>query len=331
VFTLNFSTPDIIKNMSVNKLLLWEKWRPKKIEDIILLPRIKKHFEGEINGNYIFHGHFGTGKTSLSRILIGKYLGDKPFLELNSSYSTSIDVLRSEIDDFCKFTPMMSSDSDIKWVFLDEFDRTSAQFQDAFKAFIEKYSKNVRFILTTNHINKIDGGIKSRIPQINFDCLNTDEERFLKQEIFKKIRDVILPSEGIEISKEDLVKIINKNFPDFRSIIEAVSVWIKTGEVNKNEVDVELQQRLFSVIYDNVDYETVYHFVMREFGPEKIDTLFNLLGRPFIDWSIKSNKNIDKLFNCNSIVADYHHKLEGSTDPVILGMTVIGKFREILN
>lgn len=316
--------------MSVTKLLLWEKWRPKKIEDIILLPRIRKYFEGEINGNYIFHGHFGTGKTSLARILIGKYSRDTPCLELNSSYFTSIDVLRSEIDDFCKFTPMMSSESSIKWVFLDEFDRTSAQFQDAFKAFIEKY-KNVRFILTTNHINKIDGGIKSRIPQINFDCLNIEEERFLKQEIFKKIRDVILPSEGVEIKKDDLIQIINKNFPDFRSIIESVSGWIKTGELSKNQIDLELSLKLYSIIYENVDYESIYHFLMKEFGPDKIDVLFGLLGRPFIDWSLKSGKNIDKLFQCNNIISDYNSKLETNTDPIVLGMTVIGKFRDILN
>ena len=30
---------------SVNQLLLWEKWRPKSIEDIVLLPRIRKNFE----------------------------------------------------------------------------------------------------------------------------------------------------------------------------------------------------------------------------------------------------------------------------------------------
>ena len=99
---------------SVNQLLLWEKWRPKSIEDIVLLPRIRKNFENGINGNYIFYGHYGTGKTSLARILIGKYTKDKPFLELNSSLFTSIDVLRTQIEDFCKYTPMMDTDSDIK-------------------------------------------------------------------------------------------------------------------------------------------------------------------------------------------------------------------------
>ena len=172
---------------SMNQLLLLEKWRPKSIEDIVLLPRIRKNFENGINGNYIFYGHYGTGKTSLARILIGKYTKDKPFLELNSSLFTSIDVLRTQIEDFCKYTPMMETDSDIKYIFLDEFERVSSQFQDAFKAFIEKYNRNVRFIITTNHINKISDGIKSRIPQINFDCIDVEEERFLKQEIFKRI------------------------------------------------------------------------------------------------------------------------------------------------
>ena len=124
--------------MSVNKLLLWEKWRPKTIDDIILLPRIRKELESGVNQHYIFHGHYGTGKTSLARILIGRYSKETPYLELNCSMDTSIDVLRTEIDNFCKFTPMMDTNSDIKYVFLDECERVSTNCQDAFKAFIEK-------------------------------------------------------------------------------------------------------------------------------------------------------------------------------------------------
>jgi replication-associated recombination protein RarA len=117
--------------MSLNNLLLWEKWRPKNMDDVILLPRIRKYFENGVNGNYIFYGNYGTGKTSLARILIGKYTKNTPYLELNSSLYTSIDSLRGEIENFCKFTPMMESESDIKFIFLDEFERVSVQFQDA--------------------------------------------------------------------------------------------------------------------------------------------------------------------------------------------------------
>lgn len=321
--------------MSVNKLLLWERWRPKTLEDIILLPRIRKQFENGVNQNYIFYGHYGTGKTSLARILIGKYTKDKPFLELNSSLFTSIDVLRNEIEDFCKFTPMMSSDSDIKYIFLDEFERVSAQFQDAFKAFIEKYNKNVRFIITTNHINKISDGIKSRIPQIDFDCQNVDEEKYLKTEIYKRINNVILPKEESEIPKDNLVSIITKKFPDFRSIMVEVQSFIETGEVSSSGQNVsnKVKLELYNMIYDDsYDYEKVYHFLMSSFGPEKIDNMISLLGTPFIDWIIQEKKSdINKMFECNYVVSDYASKLETNTDPIILGMTIIGKIRDIIS
>jgi hypothetical protein len=37
------------------------------------------------------------------------------------------------------------------------------------------------------------------------------------------------------------------------------------------------------------------------------------------------------LFDCNFIIADYSSKLETNTDPITLGLTIIGKFRDILN
>ena len=319
-------------NMSVKKLLLWEKWRPKKIEDIILLPRIKKQFENGINQQYIFYGHYGTGKTSLARILIGKYSKETPFLELNCSLDTSIDVLREEIQNFCKFTPMFESNSDIKYVFLDEFERVSAQFQDAFKAFIEKYNNNVRFIITTNHINKISDGLKSRIKSVNFDCIDVEEEKYLKIELYKRIQNVVLPEEEREISKDNLISIINKKFPDFRNILIEVQDFLETGDINNgvSNVSNKVKNDLYSFIYESGDYESIYHFLMSNFGQEKIDAMIKLLGKPFIDWSIENRKNVEKLFDCNYVIADYTSKLDTNTDPIVLAMTIIGKFRDIL-
>jgi DNA polymerase III delta prime subunit len=318
--------------MSVKNLLLWEKWRPKKLEDIILLPRIKKQFENGINQHYIFYGHYGTGKTSLARILIGKYSKETPFLELNCSMDTSIDILREEIQNFCKVKPMFESNSDIKYVFLDEFERVSAQFQDAFKAFIEKYNNSVRFIITTNHINKISDGLKSRIKTINFDCIDLEEEKHLKIELYKRIQNTILPKEEKEISKENLITIINKKFPDFRSILVEVQDFLETGDISNgvSNVSNKVKMDLFNFLYEEGDYESVYHFLMINFGQEKIDSMIKLLGKPFIDWSIENKKSVDKLFEFNYIIADYTSKLEGNTDPIILGMTIIGKFRDIL-
>lgn len=319
--------------MSVNKLLLWEKWRPKNIDDIILLPRIRKELESGVNQHYIFHGHYGTGKTSLARILIGRYSKETPYLELNCSMDTSIDVLRTEIDNFCKFTPIMDTNSDIKYVFLDEFERVSGNFQDAFKAFIERYNKNVRFIITTNHINKISDGLKSRIKQIGFDCQNVEEERFLKQEIYKKIINEVLPKEDAEIPKEDLINIITKKFPDFRSTLVEVQSYLDTGSISDGtgNVSTKVKLELYNTLYEDLDFEKTYHFLMSNFGAEKIDVMIKLLGKPFIDWCItEKRESVNKLFETTYVIADYSSKLEGSTDPLILGITIIGKFRDIL-
>ena len=70
---------------------------------------------------------------------------------------------------------------------------------------------------------------------------------------------------------------------------------------------------------------------MDTFGAERIDGMIKVLGKPFIDWSIENNRNVDRLFECNFIIADYSSKLETNTDPIVLGMTIIGKLRSILN
>jgi DNA polymerase III delta prime subunit len=318
--------------MEINNLLLWEKYRPRNINEIILPERIKKNFHLGVNKNYIFYGNYGTGKTSLARILIGKYSKDKAYLEINSSLYTSIDTLRSEIEKFCKTVPIFESEDPLKYIFLDEFERVSPQYQDALKAFIEQYHKNVRFILTTNHFNKISDGIKSRFTSINFDC-DATEEKQVKTDIYKRIMDDIVLKEEIKIEKDLLISIINKKFPDIRSIFVELQNIKDTGSAsNTQTINTKLKLDTYNIIYDkSATYEDIYHFLMTSYGPEKIDSLFQILGKYFIEWSIKEKKNINNLFKCNYVISDYRSKLESQTDPIILGMTVIGKFRDILN
>lgn len=318
--------------IEINNLLLWEKYRPRNINEIILPERIKKNFLNGVNKNYIFYGNYGTGKTSLARILIGRYSKDKAYLEINSSLYTSIDTLRSEIEKFCKTVPIFESEDPLKYIFLDEFERVSPQYQDALKAFIEQYHRNVRFILTTNHFNKISDGIKSRFTSINFDC-DAMEEKQVKTNIYKRIMDDIVIKEEIKIEKDLLISIINKKFPDIRSIFVELQNIKDTGSTsNTQTINTKLKLDTYNIIYDkSVTYEDIYHFLMTSYGPEKIDSLFQILGKYFIEWSIKEKKNINNLFKCNYVISDYRSKLESQTDPIILGMTVIGKFRDILN
>lgn len=323
----------------MKQLLLSEKFRPKTMEEIVLLPRIKKIFENGLNENVILYGHFGTGKTSLARILIGRYTKNSPKLELNSSFYTSIDVLRSKIDDFCSkvymgldMTVDIKSDS-IKYVFLDEFERTSSQYQDALKAYIEEYSaKNVRFILVTNHINKISKGIISRFTCINFDCVDANEEKILKTLFYKRVQEVIATTEGFDITKDDLAKIINKNFPDFRQILIAVDHFRRNGEImESSNVDFKKRTELYKIAMgEEKTFDEIYHYIMNNFGVDKVDEMISILGRPFIEHIILNNpENIEKLFRVSAIITDHTRLLDTNTDPLILGITILSRIREV--
>lgn len=317
----------------VKNVLLWEKYRPQNLDEIILLPRIKNLFTDGIQQNYIFYGTYGIGKTSIARILIGKYTKDKDFLEINSSMETSIDILRSKIDNFCSFKSILNTTDSYKYVFLDEFERTSIQFQDAFKAFIERYDKHVRFIITTNNISKISDGIKSRLVCVNFNAIDAREENYIKNEFYKRIMYYILPSENRQIDKNVIVNIINKNFPDFRSTLIDLQNYLMNGELSSKSSNnnSDLKNKLYKIIYDKtLSYEDIYNFIMENFGVDKIDILIDLLGVQFVKFSITHKINIDKLFQCNYIIADYTDKLKTDADPIIVAMTVVGKFRDIL-
>ena len=321
------------------QLLISDKWRPKTLEDLILPKRVRDYFSQDLSQNIILHGHYGIGKTSLARILIGKYTKSSPHIEINSSFYTSIDILRGKIDEFCSkvfldFETENLSPNTIKYVFLDEFDRTSTQYQDALKAYIEDYStKNVRFILSTNHLSKISEGIRSRFIQINLECQNVQEERSLKIDMFKKIWDHILPSEGLTMAREDLVSLIKRKFPDFRSILVELEFFKKSGQPTWSSANLsnELLLECYDLIYDrNIDYEKIYFFISDKFGADRVVEFFDLWGQRFILWHLE-NKKIDseKLFKYNWILSESQRFLQTSSDPLVVAVAFIGRMREI--
>jgi DNA polymerase III delta prime subunit len=314
----------------MKELILEEKYRPKTVDEIILPERITNHFKNGLTKNCIFYGSYGTGKTSLANILIGKYTKDKNYLQINSSLYTSVEVLRNEVELFCKSSSMLDTDDDMKYVFLDEFEGVSAKYQEGMKAFIEHYSGRVRFILTTNHFNKISKGIRSRLTSINFNC-TPDEEVDMKKRSLARIKE-IAQLENIDIPENELVDIVKKNFPDIRSMVKQLQNFVDTGSVKSNlSVDNTLKLNLYrSLFKKDMTYDDIYHFLMDNFGDENIDIVMELLSRPFVEFMMEKNQSVDKLFKCNYVVSQYHPQLESQADPVILGMTVIGKLRDIL-
>lgn len=216
----------------INKQLtdhIWSlKYRPQKIEDLILPDRILNIFKNIEKGdklqNLLLSGVYGIGKTSLSFLLSDYFDFDTYYF--NASKDTSIDVIRSKLE---PFVTNLSIDGRQKMIIGDEMDRMSPQASDSLKSFIETHSKNCTFIFITNHVNKIIPALLSRLNVIDF-TFNKEEQKSLKKQLFKMIVSKIFKNEGItEFNKNIVAKVINNYYPDIRQILN------KLQNIHNNE------------------------------------------------------------------------------------------------
>jgi DNA polymerase III delta prime subunit len=301
--------------------LIWEKYRPQNFKELILFPRIQRKIKQGLNSSIIISGPFGTGKTSLARLLTK----DKNVLYKNTSLNTSIEVLRGDIQDFVdSIGDIFSNDDGYRYVFLDEFEEASPQYQNALKAFIEEYSNRVKFIFVSNHVSKIDGGLWSRSTHLDFTPQNQKEEKWLKLK-YKERLSYIKQKEQIECENQTLKNIVINNFPDFRKMVVSLSDIRLSGKIEENSFtgDEKLTKKIYSLLKEGTTID-LQNFIIENFGAEKIQSLFNILGRPLIEIIIYNDKKIsttDLLGDIYSIVSEYSQILNTirGGDPIVVG------------
>ena len=135
---------------------LWvEKYRPAKLQDIILPNSLKQSFQNMLNAgelqNMLFTGTAGLGKTTVAKALCNQM--DLDYIIINGSEEGNIDTLRGKIK---QFASTVSLSGGKKVIILDEADYLNPQStQPALRGFIEQFSSNCRFILTCNFKNRI--------------------------------------------------------------------------------------------------------------------------------------------------------------------------------
>lgn len=243
-----------------------EKYRPDTLDDVVSHKDITGTIENFIKKgrlpHLLFYGPPGTGKTStilaIAKLIYGPTAWRSHVLELNASDDRGIDVVREQIKGFAMTRVLFSKG--FKLIILDEADMMTQAAQGALRRVIEQYTKNVRFCILCNYVNKITPAIQSRCTKFRFSPLP-------EKEVEKKV-DQVVDREGVKITpdgKEALLKLSKGDMRRALNILQAchaaydevdeTAVYNCTGNPHPRDVESVVEKMMsaeFGTAYDYV-------------------------------------------------------------------------------
>jgi replication factor C small subunit len=214
---------------------IWiEKYRPVRLADIVgqdeIVQRLQSYVKGGSMPHLLFTGTAGVGKTTAAIALAREFFGESwhmNFRELNASDERGIDVVRTQIKQFARISPL--GGASFKILFLDEADALTTDAQAALRRTMENYAQTCRFILSCNYSSKIIDPIQSRCAIYRFGPLSTEA---VVEEIQR-----IAGHEGLRVSPGAQAAIAYVAQGDMRRAINALQgAAILSAEIDENMI-----------------------------------------------------------------------------------------------
>jgi replication factor C small subunit len=310
--------------------LFTEKYRPNNLDELILPERVMSKFKDGLTQNVLLAGSPGTGKTSTAKAIVKQF--ELPYIYINASTDTSVDVIRTRIMDFCSTMSILDDQGKMKIVILDEVDGVSDQFFKALRATMEQFASNSRFIATCNYVNKIPDPILSRFEVINFD-FDKEEESELTKKYIRRVYD-ICGKEEMTIEKPALVEFVRRNFPDLRSTLNKLQGYKSEGTSNITLDDVKkfnsVYKDVFELIFNETDPVKNYKYLVGEYS-NRVDEILQTLGEEFIEYIQSEKGNSTKHIPQIAVtVAEHQAQRVHVIDPAITMLSCIYKLQEII-
>lgn len=287
--------------------LLVEKYRPNSLEEMVLddgiRAKVLSYIKSDEIPHLLFYGKSGVGKTSLCRLIV--QVIDCDYLYLNASDENDIETVRTKIKNFVINVGFH------KWkiVVLDEADTLTQSSMAMLRLLMEDYSANSRFILTCNYIDRIIEPITSRCQLVHIEPTNKNATQHRIENILK--------IEKIKYSPDDILKVIEQNYPDMRRMLNHIQYQTNNQKFiyhrTKNLMSIEDKllrvlsskaskkdkledvrnllsddegqdfQKLYAFLFDNIDV----------YGKNKVGQIIVLLDEGQYRFSHSSNRKLN--------------------------------------
>ena len=245
--------------------MLWtEKYRPKTLRDIkgqeAFVMDAEVWVEERNMPNVLLYGNAGTGKTgaglALARSILGEGAKDN-FVEVNASDDRRLEVIRTTIKTVAQSGTI--GNVPFRICLLDEMDGMTKDAQNALKRIMERYSSNIRFIITCNDKSKIIHPLQSRCANYHF--------KPLSNEVILDVIKEILQNEKVEVfSDEDLTRLIYSLDGDMRRAITEIQAAKSSGYSLSKQIESSLQE-----------YNKILMLILDKKPNESLNQLHNLI------------------------------------------------------
>ena len=205
--------------MDENHTIWIEKYRPARLAEMVgqkeIVGRLESYVKTGSMPHLLFTGTAGVGKTTAAVALAREFFGETwhmNFREMNASDERGIDVVRNQIKQFARTSPL--ENAAFKILFLDEADALTTDAQAALRRTMESYAGTCRFILSCNYSSKIIDPIQSRCAIYRFRPLD-------RTAVAEEIRR-IAGREGLTVSEKAMDAIVYIAQGDMRKAINAL-------------------------------------------------------------------------------------------------------------
>ncbi|OMO53001.1 hypothetical protein CCACVL1_28958 [Corchorus capsularis] len=251
-----------------------EKYRPQSLADVAAHRDIVDTIDRLTSENRLPHlllyGPPGTGKTSTILAVARKLYGTQfhnMILELNASDDRGIDVVRQQIQDFASTQSFsFGAKSPVKLILLDEADAMTKDAQFALRRVIEKYTKNTRFALICNHVNKIIPALQSRCTRFRFAPLDPIH-------VTERLKHVI-EAEGLDVPDSGLAALVRLSNGDMRKALNILqSTHMASQQITEEAVYLCTGNPLPS------DIEKISYWLLNESFAESFKRVFEIKTR----------------------------------------------------
>ncbi len=317
---------------------LWvEKYRPRRIDDIINQDHVKQRIKefikmGDIP-HLLFYGPPGVGKTTMALAIAYELYGDKwqeNVLELNASDERGIAVIREKVKEFARSLPTAGK-VQFRLIILDEADNMTSDAQQALRRIMEIHYHTARFILIANYLSGIIEPIQSRCAVFRFSPLPRDA-------VIQRLK-YIAECEEIEITDDGLEAIWEISQGDMRKAINILQAAASTAR----KIDSEVVYRALGKASPTLMRALVQEALYGDFSEamKKLEDLFDIYCSDPIDVvkaihreimspysSVKVPEHIKpKLI---AIVGEFHYRILRGGNPRLQILGLLSRLRSIV-